>query len=161
MEQSRTLNGTSSRNCPLASPGGKLPDLTALRNRQGWLMRGGDRLVNECSWKNGICSGFLHSTGNLKLLAIATPHQSFLSIGSEVPIDKKSSFPPGEAKNSKDVGEYHSTSRSVASVSGRQVGNPYNGDAKPGVHTIQRGTPPQSDLSVPKCRQIRQLLIVV
>ena len=28
----------------------------------------------------------------------AVPHQSFLSIGSEVPIDKKSSFPPGEAK---------------------------------------------------------------
>ena len=26
----------------LASPGGKLADLTALRNRQGWLMRGGD-----------------------------------------------------------------------------------------------------------------------
>ena len=28
----------------------------------------------------------------------ATPHQSFLSTGSEVPFDKKSSFPPGEAK---------------------------------------------------------------
>ena len=35
---------------------------------------------------------------NLKLLAIATPHQSFLPIGSEVPLVKKSSFPPGEAK---------------------------------------------------------------
>ena len=62
MEQSRTLNGTSSRNCPLASPGGKLPGLTALRNRQGWLMRGGDRLVNECSWMSGICFSFYHST---------------------------------------------------------------------------------------------------
>ena len=29
---------------------------------------------------------------------VAAPHQSFLPIGSEVPIDKKSSFPPGEAK---------------------------------------------------------------
>ena len=28
----------------------------------------------------------------------AIPHQSFLTIGSEVPIVKKSSFPPGEAK---------------------------------------------------------------
>ena len=27
------------------------------------LMRGGDRLVNECSWMRGICSGFIHSTG--------------------------------------------------------------------------------------------------
>ena len=31
----------------LASPGGKLPGLTALRNRQGWLMRGGERLDYE------------------------------------------------------------------------------------------------------------------
>ena len=35
---------------------------------------------------------------NLKLLGIAAPHQSFLPIGSEVPIAKKSSFPSGEAK---------------------------------------------------------------
>ncbi len=34
----------------------------------------------------------------MKHLVHAIPHQSFLSIGSEVPIDKKSSFPPGEAK---------------------------------------------------------------
>ena len=31
-------------------------------------------------------------------LAIAAPHQAFLPIGSEVPLVKKSSFPPGEAK---------------------------------------------------------------
>ena len=47
-------------------------------------------------------------------LAIAAPHQAFLPIGSEVPIAKKSSFPPGEAKNSKDASEYHSTGHSVA-----------------------------------------------
>ena len=29
---------------------------------------------------------------------LAAPHQSFLTIGSEVPLVKKSSFPPGEAK---------------------------------------------------------------
>ena len=34
----------------------------------------------------------------MKISVHAIPHQSFLSIGSEVPIDKKSSFPPGEAK---------------------------------------------------------------
>ena len=34
----------------------------------------------------------------MKPLVHAIPHQSFLSIGSEVPIAKKSSFPPGEAK---------------------------------------------------------------
>ena len=34
----------------------------------------------------------------MKLSLHAVPHQSFLAIGSEVPIAKKSSFPPGEAK---------------------------------------------------------------
>ena len=34
----------------------------------------------------------------MKLSVHAVPHQSFLAIGSEVPIAKKSSFPPGEAK---------------------------------------------------------------
>ena len=56
---------------------------------------------------------------------VATPHQAFLPIGSEVPLVKKSSFPPGEAKNSKDVGDNHSTNRSIAWASGRQVGDPY------------------------------------
>ena len=37
----------------------------------------------------------------MKPLVHAIPHQSFLSIGSEVPIDKKSSFPSGEAKGQK------------------------------------------------------------
>ena len=57
-----TLNRISSRNLLLASPGGKLPGLTALRNRQARLMRGGDRLVNDCIWMNGICFHFHHST---------------------------------------------------------------------------------------------------
>ena len=34
---------------------------------------------------------------------VAAPHQAFLPIGSEVPLVKKSSFPPGEAKNSKTI----------------------------------------------------------
>ena len=34
----------------------------------------------------------------MKLSVHAVPHQSFLAIGSEVPIAKKSSFPPGEAE---------------------------------------------------------------
>ena len=48
----------------------------------------------------------------------AAPHQSFLSTGSEVPFDKKSSFPPGEAKNSETFGIYHSLKRSVSWVLG-------------------------------------------
>ena len=39
----------------------------------------------------------------MKLSVHAVPHQSFLAIGSEVPIAKKSSFPPGEAKGGRYV----------------------------------------------------------
>ena len=64
-------------------------------------MRGGERLVKKCSWMSGIYSSLFHSTGKFKTfsLAVAAPHQSFLAIGSEAPIAKKSSFPSGEAKN--------------------------------------------------------------
>ena len=68
---------------------------------------------------------------------LAAPHQSFLPIGSEVPLVKKSSFPPGEAKNSKDVGDNHSTKRSIARASGRQVGDPYG---TPKIFDLQQPT---------------------
>ncbi len=55
IEVSRSLNGTSFRNLPLGFPRGKL--LSVAR-----LMRGGDRLVSGCSWMNGVCFGFHHST---------------------------------------------------------------------------------------------------
>ena len=41
--------------------------------------------------------------------------------------------------------------------SGRLRASPTVGYAKSLAYTIQRSTPPQSDLPVPKCRQIRQL----
>ena len=45
------------------------------------LMRGGDRLVYECSWMNGICFSFVPFNGEfLNFLAIATPHQSALPV---------------------------------------------------------------------------------
>ena len=53
--------------------------------------------MNATGWMEYVLV-FSTKRGNLKLLAIAAPHQSFLPIGSEVPLVKKSSFPPGEAK---------------------------------------------------------------
>ena len=47
--------GDPSGEAALASPGGKLLS-------KAKLMRGGDRLVNECNWMDGICPGFLHPT---------------------------------------------------------------------------------------------------
>ena len=62
---------------------------------------------------------------------VATPHQSFLSTGSEVPFDKKSSFPPGEAKGQlRELVPFnvlHCSIRKWAAspLAGRQVGDPY------------------------------------
>ena len=88
--------------------------------------------MNATGWMEYVLV-FSTQRGNLKLLAIATPHQSFLPIGSEVPLVKKSSFPPGEAKGrlrelipfnvpicSGNGGEPRRLRRS-----GRQVGDPY------------------------------------
>jgi len=48
------------------------------------LMRGGDRLVYECSWMSGICSGFLHSTEKSKTFSHRHP-SSVSPAGSEEP----------------------------------------------------------------------------
>ena len=74
----------------------------------------------------------------------AAPHQSFLPIGSEVPIDKKSSFPPGEAKRGSCGSCILSTDGSVAEASGRLLVDPYRAWCKTETGTIQRATPPQS-----------------
>ena len=62
---------------------------------------------------------------------VAAPHQSFLPIGSEVPLAKKSSFPPGEAKGRlRELVPFnvlHCSIRKWAAspLAGRQVGDPY------------------------------------
>ena len=54
--------------------------------------------MNATGWMEYVLV-FSTQRGNLKLLAIATPHQSRQNIGSEMPIFHRDSFPPGEAKN--------------------------------------------------------------
>jgi len=61
---------------PLASPGGKLPPQR--------LMRGGDRLVKECSWLNGKCSRSYHSGEQSKTFRYRCPSSVSLA-GSEEP----------------------------------------------------------------------------
>ena len=46
-------------------------------------MRGGDRLVNECSWMRGICPGFPHSTG--KSETFSHRHPSSVTTKTSVP----------------------------------------------------------------------------
>ena len=74
---------------------------------------------------------------------VATPHQSRQNIGSEMPIFHRDSFPPGEAKDSKNFGVHHSTKHSIAGTAGRQVGDPYRVRGKPLACSNQRGTLPQ------------------
>ena len=105
----------------LASPGGKLTGLTALRNRQGWLMRGGDRLVNGCSWMNGICSGFLHLTGKSETFSYRRPSSASL---------RSAASPRGKPRGGSD-GCFHTMHPVVPEAAGRQVGDPYSGGEDP------------------------------
>ncbi len=127
------MNGTSFRSLPLGFPRGEAGFFGKRHFGTDWqkiLMRGGDRLVYECGWMNGVCFSFLPFNRDfLDFLAFATPHQSRQNIGSEVPIFHRDSFPPGEAKNSETIRYYHSTKRSIAGVAGRQFGAPYRASA--------------------------------
>ena len=42
-------------------------------------MRGGERLVDECSWMSGICSGFHHSTGKSETFSYRCPSSVFFA----------------------------------------------------------------------------------
>ena len=62
-------------------------------------MRGGDRLVFECSWVSGSCFGFRHPTYYCRDFKLSPPLISHNeNNGSEVPLFCCDSFPPGEAK---------------------------------------------------------------
>ena len=98
-------------------------------------------MVKECSWMSGICSRLHHSTyccGDFKRSPplISQPCRFRSAV-------KSGSFPPGEAKNSEDFSKYHSSKRSVAWASGRQVGDPYRVRRKPLDCSSQWGTLPQ------------------
>ena len=78
----------------------------------------------------------LHSKTNLSPPLISQPCRFRSAV-------KSGSFPPGEAKNSEDFGDNHSTNRSIAWASGRQVGDPYRVWGKPLACSNQHGTLPQ------------------
>jgi len=101
---------------------------SALRNRlKKSLMRGGDRLVQECSWMNGICFNFHHSTycyGDFKLSPPLISHNE--NIGSEVPLFCCDSFPPGEAKGKKPQAIHNQRITLSRELAGRLLGDPYS-----------------------------------
>ena len=42
-------------------------------------MRGGDRLMEECSWMSGICPSFFHSTGKSETFSYRYPSSVFFA----------------------------------------------------------------------------------
>ena len=59
-------------------------------------MRGGGRLVNECSWTSGICFRLHHSTGKSETFSHRHPSSASLA-GSEVP-SSLAAFPRGKPR---------------------------------------------------------------
>ena len=109
---------------PWLPPGGSCHDeISASRNRYFVVTdEGGDRLVNKCNWMSGICSRLHHSTyccGDFKRSPplISQPCRFRSAV-------KSGSFPPGEAKNSEDFGEYHTSKHSVAWKAAAPLGSP-------------------------------------
>ena len=80
-------------------------------------MRGGDRLVHECGWMNGVCFSFLPFNRDfLNFLALATPHQPALPVPK---CRQVCQLPPGGSQGVVAGSCPHSTFCSVPSASGR------------------------------------------
>ena len=86
---------------PWLPPGGSCHDeISASRNRyfivtdEGWRKL---KISTVVRWMAKTKTTTTHPAA-FKNQPVAAPHQSFLPIGSEAPIVKKSSFPPGEAE---------------------------------------------------------------
>ena len=87
---------------PLGFPGGKL--LSESEADEGWRELESSKIPVE--WYKTETNAIYPAAFMNK--PVAAPHQAFLPIGSEVPLVKKSSFPPGEAKNSETISGNHS-----------------------------------------------------
>ena len=121
---------------------------SALRNRlKKSLMRGGDRLVQECSWMNGICFNFHHSTycyGDFKLSPPLISHNE--NIGSEVPLFCCDSFPPGEAKGKKPQAIHNQRITLSRKLAGHLLGDPYSWRCKTmGTHHSTDAAPSERE----------------
>ena len=99
MEQPAALCGFSFWLAPLGFPRGEAVshDGTSEPARltdEGWReLKNSEIPVEWCKTKTNT----IHPAAFMNK-PVAAPHQAFLPIGSEVPLVKKSSFPPGEAK---------------------------------------------------------------
>ena len=140
MELSGTLNGGSSWLLPLGFPRGEAARLDGTSEParladEGW--RWLKVLDFPVEWRKPEHMPLirLHSFTNLSPPLIS--HNK--NIGSEVPLFCCDSFPPGEAKNSITIRYYHSTKRSIAGASGRQVGDPYRGLCHPSRCFLKSG----------------------
>ena len=114
MELSGTLNGGSSRLLPLGFPRGEAARLDGTSEParladEGW--RWLKVLDFPVEWRKPEHMPLiqLHSRTNLSPPLISLFCQSV----PKCRLSKKSSFPPGEAKNSKTISGYHSPNRSV------------------------------------------------
>ena len=136
------MNGKSLSFLPLGFPRGEAGFFDKRHFGTDWqksLMRGGDRLVNECSYMNGICFDFHHLTGKSETFKLSPPLISQpCRFRSAV---KPGSFPPGEAKGAVAGAGSIQRSPQFHLPAGRLLGDPYNGGTKPWVHTLQPTNP--------------------
>ena len=111
-------------------------------------MRGGDRLVNECSWMSGICFSFYHSTYCCGDFKRSPPLISlFCQSVPKCRLPKNPASPRGKPRTQKPLAA--TIQRSALLREGgfaarvAKLATPTVGCAKLEAYTIQRTTPPQ------------------
>ena len=102
------------------------------------LMRGGDRLIQECSWMNGICFSFHHSTCCCRDFKRSPPLiRLFCQSVPKCRLSKNPASPRGKPRGSSRKLPPFNAPLSFIRRPGRQVGDPYNGDASFGLEKIR------------------------
>ena len=94
-------------------------------------MRGGERLVNECSWLSGICFGLHHSTEQSETLRYRCPSSVMVNNRFRSADYLPCQLPLGGSRGVLTLYIFHSTNRSVALACGRILSAPTVGLRKP------------------------------
>ena len=107
-------------------------------------MRGGDRLVFECSWMSGICFSFYHSTYCCGDFKRSPPLISlFCQSVPKCRLPKNPASPRGKPRTQKPLAATIQRSALLRELWVAKLATPTVGCAKLEAYTIQRTTPPQ------------------
>ena len=87
-------------------------------------MRGGERLVKECSWMCGMCSGLYHLTWIFETLSYRCPSSVMVNNRFRSADYLPCQLPLGGSQGVEDLRFYHPTNRSIPEPGGSTASRP-------------------------------------